>query len=368
MRVVPVIVAYFTPDWIRVAITSYLRHFPDDRVLVVDNNPLRAEAGWMPACERERRWLRSHPRVDYVMNHLVPCSRYGGRPHGLGLDAALGHCRDLDADVLLHLEPDCVVTGTRWRENLLGALADGAWMAGSHRQEHGPIHPCPSAWRVDRVRSTFAGWEWEYDARHPRFHELVDLDRLKAVVGPGHAWDVFWSLFWDTGHKAWFDAAVHDRAALVDAPDFRHYWHGSIERRMDEAALVARYPELEPWFRLAETVPPRRVEDCPHREDVRREAASGDEVARCHLLRLMLGADDDRLADVHRSACVACSAAPRPSPYELNPVVASLLMTRCERVIDAGGVPGCDLEKAVALAKYAERGLDFHIEPVPWPS
>ena len=366
MRVVPVIVAYFTPDWIRVAITSYLHHFPDDRVLVVDNNPARGDDEWIPACERERHWLRSHPRVDYVMNHIVPCTRYGGRPHGLGLDVALGRCRDLGADVLLHLEPDCIVSGRQWRENLLGAIGDGAWMAGSVRQHHGPIHPCPSAWRVDRVRSTFAGWEWEPDARHPRFHELVDLDRLQSVMGTGAGWD-FWGSFWDTGHKAWFDAAVLDRAVLVEAPDFQHYWHGSLSLRMDEAALVAKFPELEPWFRLADAaVPARRVEECPYREDVRRDEA-GIEVARCHLLRLILGADDASLSDVPRPACAACSASPRPSPFELNPVVASLLSSRCDRILGAGGVPGCDPEKAADLARYAERGLNFLLDPLPLP-
>ena len=75
MRVVPVVVAYFSADWIRVGITSYLHHFPDDRVLVVDNNPRRGEVGWLPLCDRERHWLRSHPRVDILANPLRPSPR-----------------------------------------------------------------------------------------------------------------------------------------------------------------------------------------------------------------------------------------------------------------------------------------------------
>src|SRR5579864_4997424 len=104
MRVVPTMVAYYTADWIRVALTSYLHHFPDDRVLVVDNNPRRGEVGWIPDCERERHWLLAQPQVDYLMNMLVPCARNGDRPHGLGVDAALDWCRQHGADVLLHFE------------------------------------------------------------------------------------------------------------------------------------------------------------------------------------------------------------------------------------------------------------------------
>ena len=159
MRVVPVLVAYFTADWIRVALTSYLHHFPDDRVLVVDNNPSRGEVGWLPMCERERHWLRSHPRVDFLANPLLPSPVDGYTPHGLGMDAALAWCRDRGADVLLHFEPDCVIEGRQWRENLLGAISEGAWMAGSVRKAFGPIHPTPSAWRVDQVHGSFTARE-----------------------------------------------------------------------------------------------------------------------------------------------------------------------------------------------------------------
>src|SRR5262245_7759512 len=105
MRIVPVVVAYFTADWIRVAITSYLRHFPEDRVLVVDNNPRRGEVGWAPLCERERSWLRSHPRVDYLANPVVRSPIAADASHGLGIDRGLAWCRERGADVLLHFEP-----------------------------------------------------------------------------------------------------------------------------------------------------------------------------------------------------------------------------------------------------------------------
>jgi hypothetical protein len=363
MRIVPTLVAYYTADWIRVAITSYLHHFPDDRVLVVDNNPRRGEVGWVPDCERERHWLKSHPRVDYLFNTLVPCRRYGDRPHGLGIDAALEWCRGRGADALLHFEPDCLVMGRRWRENLLEALARGAWMAGSVRKDYGPIHPTPSAWRVEQARTSFSGQERAPDARHPRYHSLVDIERLKAEVVPLGDWP-WWERFWDTGEKAWFDAAKQDHTALVEAPDFRHYWNGSTAQRMDLRALIARHPELEPWFREADaTIARRRVEHCPFREQVRSE---GDrEVARCNLLGQLSGIAGGPLCDVRRDACETCCASFPPTPSQPNPAVAGLLYRLCEQVIERGGIPGVDAEKAAKLGSWAEQHLEYCWEEAP---
>jgi hypothetical protein len=368
MRVVPVLVAYFTADWIRVAITSYLQHFREDRVLVVDNNPRRGEVGWLPVCERERHWLKSHPRVDFLANPLLPSPVDGYAPHGLGVDAAMAWCRDRGADVLLHFEPDCVVEGRRWRENLLGAISEGAWMAGSVRKAHGPIHPTPSAWRVDQVRGSFSARERTPDESHPRFHELFELGILKAICRHSGEWSWF-ERFWDTGEKPWFAAALEGRTALVDTPDFRHYWHGTTSNRLDECALTERYPDLAPWFHQSAAEPPvRRVEDCPFRGDVRDE--QGKQTAGCDLLRHWLGTE---LASVPcqagRDACEACCASWPPSHSELNPVVASLLVTVCDQVMAAGVVHGGLAEKVAALRDRALEDLDVSwdepIRPLP---
>ena len=356
MKVVPALVAYFTADWIRVAITSYLHHFPDDRVLVIDNNPSRGEVGWLPLCERERYWLQSHPRVDFLANPFLPSPDDGYAPHGLGIDAGLAWCRDHDADVLLHIEPDCVIEGRSWRENLLGAISAGAWMAGSTRKVYGPIHPTPSAWRVDQVHGSFAARERTQDESHPRFHELFQLAVLKEVCRHPGEWSWF-ERFWDTGEKPWFAAAVEGRTALVDTPDFRHYWHGSTTNRLDECALTERYPELAPWFRKAALRPIRRVEDCPFRKDL--GEAEGKETARCDLLRHWIGTELMSVpCTVRRDACEACCASWPPSHSELNPVIASLLVTLCDQVMAAGAVNGSVAEKTVAVRDRAVENLD----------
>ena len=58
-----VLVAYRSPLWLKVAVGSFLAHFPDQRILVVDNNPRPGEHGWQPQCEEERKWLAAHPGV-----------------------------------------------------------------------------------------------------------------------------------------------------------------------------------------------------------------------------------------------------------------------------------------------------------------
>jgi hypothetical protein len=354
LRAIPALVAYHTPDWIQVAVASYLEHFPEDRILVVDNNPRRGEPGWDPDCERERYWLRAHSRVDHVVNTLTPCDINGERPHGHGVELAVQWCRDRRADVLIHFEPDCVIEGRRWRENLLQAIECGAWMAGAHRKAYGAIHPTPSAWRVDRLRTTFSGWARAADSRHPRYAKLLNIERLRAEVEPLGRWP-WWERSWDTGEKAWFVAAVHDAAILVDAPDFRHFWNGAAARSLGRGGLIARHPELARWFHAADAqVPPRQVEHCPFREPT---AADDSDRAYCGLLAQWLGRDDPSLVEAPRAACEACSASFPPSLYDWNPVVASLVIRACDRIVERGGTPCCPISHAQDLLARAEQNV-----------
>jgi hypothetical protein len=354
LRVVPTLVAYHTADWIQVAVVSYLEHFPEDRILVVDNNPRRGEPGWDSDCERERYWLRAHPRVDHVVNTLVPCGFNGERLHGHGVELAVQWCRDRGAEVLVHFEPDCVIEGRRWRDNLLQAIESGSWMAGAHRKAWGSIHPTPSAWRIDRLRVTFCGWERDADSRHPRYAELIDTERLRAEVEPLGCWP-WWERTWDTGERAWFHAAVQNAATMVEAPDLRHFWNGSESRTLGREGLLARHPELERWFRAADAqVPPRQVEQCPYRTPTRTDDS---EHARCGLLAEWIGLDVPTLCAVPRAACEACAASFRPSVHEWNPVVASLMVRACDRIIERGGTTSCPLPRAQELLARAEQDV-----------
>src|SRR5262249_22149164 len=133
--------------------------------------------------------------------------------------------------------------------------------------------------------------------------------------------------------------------------------------------LTERFPELAPWFRAAEAPPVRRASECPFRRDVR--GRGPEETARCDLLGHWIGdVLPDAPRDVRREACDACCAAPPPPPTELNPVIASLLVTLCDRALKGGAALGRDVrEKVAALQARAVESLevswDDPIQPLP---
>lgn len=237
-----------SPLWVKVAVGSFLAHFPDQEILVVDNNPLPGDRRWEPENEAERAWLAAHPNVRLLANPGPD------RTHGAGMDLALQWCRDHGVETMLHIETDCHVRGVEWYRALTAAIDRGAWMAASHRKSWGPLHPCPSIWRVGEVRTSFREQDASADRAHPRFTELVDVDTFWRNSGARGRYADF---FWDTGLRAWFQAAVADRAEQVSGKGFAHYWRGSMERResphlfLDPRLLRYSRPSLRQWRRRA---------------------------------------------------------------------------------------------------------------------
>ncbi|HEY2157755.1 MAG TPA: hypothetical protein VGH33_19150 [Isosphaeraceae bacterium] len=95
----------------------------------------------------------------------------------------------------------------------------------------------------------------------------------------------------------------------------------------------------------------RRVEDCSYR----RPSAEAD--ARCGLLARLTGVADASSCTVGRDACEACCRGFPPSEDDLNPVVASLLYDLSSRIVDRGGVAGCDRDRAVELNRWAAQSV-----------
>ena len=165
----------------------------------------------------------------------------------------------------------------------------------------------------------------------------------------------WWQRFWDTGEKAWFEAAVHDAASLVHAPDFRHFWNGSEARFLGRAGLLARHPELECWFRAADAqIPPRQVAHCPYRAPTR---ADDSDRASCGLLAQWIGPDSPSLSEAPRAACEACCASFPPSAFDWNPVVASLMVRACEHILEQTGTASCPIPRARELIARAEQDI-----------
>ncbi len=238
--VMPVFVAWNTRRWMPVGLGSFRKHFPSWQVLIIDNNPVMGEARWHEDHETERLWIRSQPGVIVVPNP-GPL-----RTHGAAIDAAVEWCRRHQTEFLLHLEPDCLISGARWYENLCRGMDSGAWMAGSHRKEYGPIHPTPSLWRVAEIRSSFDYANRLPDEEHSRFFELFRRDWLLNALTEAKQDTAFWETTWDTGQRAWFDCAVAEKAFHAESTDdFEHFWFGS-DAYFTEQQLSGR-PELKEY-------------------------------------------------------------------------------------------------------------------------
>jgi hypothetical protein len=99
----------------------------------------------------------------------------------------------------------------------------------------------------------------------------------------------------------------------------------------------------------------RQVDDCCFRGPSPGEEPS--EAARCGLLAQVTGAVDETFFRVRRDACEACCRSFPPSAEEMNPVVASLAYELSSRIVQLGGVPGCDHQRADALMCRSLEGI-----------
>jgi hypothetical protein len=137
------------------------------------------------------------------------------------------------------MEPDCLIKGTRWHEELVHAVEEEKyWMAGLFKRSHGPVHPCPSIWLVNKLKFSFESVPKNNDVFHPRFTEVFSIKKLaQNLAKENHSEDInrFCFFMWDTGFKNWFDMAVQNKAKHISMTnqDFVHFWHGS-ERQPKE--------------------------------------------------------------------------------------------------------------------------------------
>jgi hypothetical protein len=223
--ILPVLILYKTFPWIKVSLGSFQKYFPNDVVLVIDNNPDTGSARGIAYLKQEGEWVRNHRNILYRK------STHHEKHHGYAMDFAASIARDAGYKYVLFFEPDCLITGRSWFNKLVEEINHN-WMIGSHLKDYGPIHPTPSIWNIDKIKTSFEVQLRCQDECHPRFHELFDLDFLRErVKREGDSWE-WWKKYWDTAQRAWFLAAIRDKAKLVDkADDFIHFWGGSKSGR-----------------------------------------------------------------------------------------------------------------------------------------
>jgi hypothetical protein len=198
-------------DWLKISLGSFRIHFPSDDILVVRHSQDPQELDIM---NRHRAIIID--RSSKVMYH------------GPTLDIVKTIVQH-DYDTMTMFEPDCLIQGRRWYENMQSAILDGAWMAGPSRKFGGVICICPCMWLISQIPYSF-GNDFRHEASNEEeFMRTFDLqDCLTGELRDKPNWsDIYYYLYhWDTGQKNWYHAAKRNKATLTQNPDFIHFWQG----------------------------------------------------------------------------------------------------------------------------------------------
>jgi hypothetical protein len=224
MKFLTAMVLHKSLDWIKTSIPLYRKYFKEPLLVVNNSND-----------PKESQFATGEKCV--VIENRGRCM------HGDGVDKAVEYCRKHKIEGLVLIEPDCLINGDKWYQAITEPIKHGYWMAGTVKLPWGPIHPCPSAWNVNNIKFSFNATSRLYDAYHPKFLQLFNLNLLinilakqsdvdkygvKKLLGEDKTSNVFWLFMWDTGMKNWFEAAINNKAIHVSmTQDFKHLWHGN---------------------------------------------------------------------------------------------------------------------------------------------
>lgn len=107
-------------------------------------------------------------------------------------------------------------------------------------------------------------------------------------------------------------------------------------------------------------------ERCPFRAPA--FASGGAAVMTCRLVGEIVGVDDPEVLRVERDACEACCRAlPAPIDRSLNLILVSVVFAAATRVVERGGVAGCDADKARRVRDWAVDHLPLALPECPEP-
>lgn len=155
----------------------------------------------------------------------------------------------------------------------------------------------------------------------------------------------------------WDQLHGHDYRFLVN--NLGLWPPGSLVWREEVVALIRPHEAPAGEGPDAALLGPPAVDECPFRE------AAGEGPARCRLLGRLGGTHDPSWWQIERRACEACCAGAAPSAVSPGPVLASLLYSLADSVVDHGGVAGCPVEKAILLRDWAESQLGVELRVLP---
>lgn len=221
------------PHWSLLSLPCWRHHFPTETLVVVDHNQNPDER---PLAEKHGAVVLPKSTVEIS--------------HGDGIDTAAAWCRANRYDVLVHIEPDCLMWGRDWYDKLVEPIGEESkWMTGLNRTHGGVIHPCPSAWYLPKVVHSFRCVAKGKEVSHPEYPRIVDVPGLERSRFANFVLN-----WWDTGIKNYYEAAKQGRALYVGpASDFQHYWEG--HRRWSQFSSRVHWDWNKPLHRQVGQVP-----------------------------------------------------------------------------------------------------------------
>jgi len=197
MKLAIIMAIHYTHGWTQRFLQSYMKHIDQD-LIVFDNNPVaeqyikktrgnRGESeSWNQMCQEESAYVRNLERTTVIDVPRPTESTYELPTHGDVLDFAFQWCKNEKYESILHIEPDCHVTGHNWLNQMIEAINDN-WAVGKgiiHRNGPFVIPLCPTLWRIQETLDlgiTFNRHKPDINTAQKTLRECEKAGKLVAI-------------------------------------------------------------------------------------------------------------------------------------------------------------------------------------------
>jgi len=148
----------------------------DIKVFVVDNDMEDERyAG-------KRSWLHEYPDAIVIRNPVTRHVQFwndhdpnSNHHHGAGIDLAVDYCRRQRYGFLLYFEPDCLVAGRAWVDNMWQEMQRGAWVAGGNIAAHANCITCS----LRTAARTRVGSYISVNSSGPEYDDHLQIERRR---------------------------------------------------------------------------------------------------------------------------------------------------------------------------------------------
>lgn len=254
MQIQFILIAFHSFTWIKDTIESFYQHFPEETLLVIDNNPTEldrkswtiekicrlskddffknaiAESEWLGSLKYENFiYINQKDAEAYeVLSKNQPKQRQGisvtpyRRTHGYGVNVARKWCLHNDIQAMCCLEPDCDINGRNWFDKMANKFrSEQLWIVGNRKNSAGMVAcQAPVIFLLEPTKHiTFQFCEKEDDLLHPLYHTIYKENEY----GGG---DKVWNYNWDMGAKVCFYCMVNNKAGSIQTKDIKHHGCG----------------------------------------------------------------------------------------------------------------------------------------------